>query len=121
MKILLLEPFFTGSHQSWAKGYQQFSQHEVKILSMPGRHWKWRMYGGAVELASEAKKIQDFKPDLLLATDMLDVATFLALTKNIFPNTPVALYFHENQITYPWSATDPDLTLKRDNQYGFIK
>jgi len=47
MKILLVEPFFVGSHASWAKGYQQFSQHDVEILSLPGRHWKWRMYGGA--------------------------------------------------------------------------
>ncbi len=120
MKILLIEPFFTGSHQSWALGYQQYSQHTIKILSLPGRHWKWRMYGGAVELAAQARKLADFQPDLLLATDMLDVTTFLALCPKEFLTIPVALYFHENQITYPWSSTDPDITLQRNNQYGFI-
>ena len=120
MKIVLIEPFLTGSHQLWAQGFQQFSQHEVRILSLPGRHWKWRMYAGAVELAEVYKTWTDFEPDLLLATDMLDFTTFLALTRKKTATIPTAIYFHENQITYPWSNTDPDLKLKRDNQYGFI-
>jgi len=117
-KILLLEPFFTGSHQSWAEGWQRFSQHEIKILSLPGRHWKWRMHSGAVSLARQLLKM-DFQPDLIVGTDMLDFATFLGLTRTKLATIPTALYFHENQITYPWSATDPDIALKRDNQYGF--
>ena len=118
-KILLLEPFFTGSHQSWAEGYQHFSQHEIKILSLPGRHWKWRMHSGAVSLAKQFLEIE-YQPDLILATDMLDFSTFLGLTRTKSANIPTALYFHENQITYPWSATDPDVALKRDNQYGYM-
>ena len=120
MKILLIEPFFTGSHRLWAEGYQSFSEHEVKILSLPGRHWKWRMYAGAVALATEFNSWTEYQPDLLLATDMLDLTTFLALTRQKTAHIPTAIYFHENQITYPWSSTDPDLTLKRENQYGFI-
>ena len=120
MKIALVEPFLAGSHQLWAEGFQQFSQHEVRILSLPGRHWKWRMYAGAVELAKIYNTWTDFEPDLLLATDMLDFTTFLALTRKKTATIPTATYFHENQITYPWSATDPDIKLKRDNQYGFI-
>ena len=120
MKILLLEPFFTGSHRLWAEGYQQYSKHEIKILSLPGRHWKWRMYAGAVELASQFLALKNYQPDLILATDMLDLTTFLALTRQKTATIPTAIYFHENQITYPWSAMDPDIALKRDNQYGFI-
>lgn len=119
MKILLVEPFFVGSHAAWAKGYQQFSQHNVEILSLPGRHWKWRMYGGAVTLAQQMKKLK-FKPDLLLVTDMLDLTTFLALTKRQTSNIPVAIYFHENQITYPWSPTDAQNKIERNNQIGFL-
>ncbi len=119
MKILLIEPFLEGSHQAWAEGYQRHSEHEVKILSLPGRHWKWRMYGGAVSLAKKFLEM-DFMPDLLLATDMLDFATFLALSRSKSGGIPTALYFHENQITYPWSPDDPDIALQRNNQYGFI-
>ena len=51
MKILILEPYFTGSHKQWALGYKKYSKHEVNILSMKGQFWKWRMHGGAVTLA----------------------------------------------------------------------
>lgn len=119
MKIALLEPFFTGSHQAWAVGYQQSSQHNVDIFSLPGRHWKWRMHGGAVSLAKQYNE-SEFEADLILATDMLDLSVFLALTKNKTSGIPVGIYFHENQLTYPWSATDPDVKLKRDGHYAFI-
>ncbi len=119
MKILLLEPFFTGSHQQWAEGFATHSQHEIKILSLPGKYWKWRMYGGAVSLA-EQFLASNFQPDLLLATDMLDLTTFLSLTRKRTAHLPTAVYFHENQITYPWSPTDADVALKRNNQYGFL-
>ena len=119
MKIALLEPFFTGSHQAWAEGYQQSSQHDVDIFSLPGRHWKWRMHGGAVSLAKQYSE-STFDADLILATDMLDLSVFLALTKNKTSGIPVSIYFHENQLTYPWSTTDPDVKLKRDGHYTFI-
>ena len=119
MNILLLEPFFTGSHQRWAEGYQQYSQHEITIFSLKGRHWKWRMYGGAVSLAKQCND-SSLQPDLILATDMLDLTTFVALTKKQFRDIPIVLYFHENQITYPWSPDDQDTKLNRNNQYGFI-
>ncbi len=32
---------------------------------------------------------------------MLDLATFLGLTRDLTAGVPVALYFHENQLTYP--------------------
>jgi glycosyltransferase involved in cell wall biosynthesis len=116
MKILLIEPFYTGSHKKWAEEYKQFSRHEVEILHLSGNHWKWRMHGAAVTLAMQPKQ----KPDLILATDMLDLSTYLALTRSWSYNIPSAIYFHENQLNYPWSATDEDVKLKRDNHYAFI-
>jgi len=119
MKILLIEPFFTGSHQQWAEGYQRHSEHEVQLLTLPGKFWKWRMAAGAVELAKRFLE-SDFKPDLILATDMLDLAPFLSLSRKKSGGIPTAIYFHENQITYPWSPTDEDVPLKRDHHYGFM-
>lgn len=119
LKIILLEPFFSGSHQQWAEGLKNNSRHKIEILSLKGRHWKWRMYGGAVALADQFNQL-NYHPDLLLATDMLDLATFMALTKNKSAHIPTAVYFHENQITYPWSPFDEDVKLERNNQYGFI-
>lgn len=119
MKILIVEPFFGGSHKKWAEEYQKFSTHEVEIISLPGRHWKWRMFGGAVELAKQFLDT-DFHPDLLLVSDMLDLATFVSLCRTRLLETTLSLYFHENQITYPWSPDDKDISLQRNNQYGFI-
>ena len=98
MNILLVEPYYSGSHKSWAQGYQSFSNHDVQIISLPGQFWKWRMHGGAITLAKQFMDM-DFSPDLILATDMLDLTTFLSLTKSRTAQVPNALYFHENQLS----------------------
>jgi glycosyltransferase involved in cell wall biosynthesis len=114
MEILLIEPYYTGSHQAWVDGYARHSHHVVRTLTLPGRFWKWRMHGGAVTLARCFRE-GDYHPDLILATDMLDLSTFLALTRDLTHDVPVALYFHENQLTYP-----PRHGERRDLHYGFI-
>lgn len=119
MNLLLLEPYFTGSHKAWAEGYAAHSTHDVTILSLPGNFWKWRMHGGAITLARQFLE-RDLQPDMILATDMLDLTTFLSLTRRKTSNLPVAVYFHENQLTYPWSPSDRDVQQKRDRHYGFI-
>lgn len=119
MRVALLEPFFTGSHKRWAEEYARFSRHEVKIFSLSGHHWKWRMHGGAVSLAEKFLK-SGFQADVILASDMLDLTTFLSLTRGVTHNIPAAAYFHENQLTYPWSPTDQDIQFERDNHYSFI-
>lgn len=119
MRILLLEPYFTGSHRDWALGYARNSQHEIAILQLKGAFWKWRMHGGAITLANRFLS-SDIDPDLIIATDMLDFTTFMALTRERIHDIPSALYFHENQICYPWSPSDRDILRKRDRHYGFI-
>ncbi|MFA9460922.1 tRNA-queuosine alpha-mannosyltransferase domain-containing protein [Thiohalorhabdus sp. Cl-TMA] len=119
MHILLLEPFFGGSHAAWALGLQRHSRHSVEILSLPGRNWKWRMHGGAITLAERFRAAQR-RPDLILATDLLDLTTFLALTREQTASIPVAAYFHENQFAYPRSPEDTDTAQGRDSHYGFI-
>jgi len=47
MQILLVEPYDTGSHGVWMRGYQAHSAHDVRILSLEGQFWQWRMQGGA--------------------------------------------------------------------------
>ena len=89
------------------------------MFTLPGRHWKWRMHGAAVELAKQFMD-QSVQPDVILTTDMLDTATFLALTRSRTANVPLAIYFHENQLTYPWSPTDEDVKQRRDRHYAWI-
>ncbi|MGR3179035.1 MAG: tRNA-queuosine alpha-mannosyltransferase domain-containing protein [Candidatus Anammoxibacter sp.] len=119
MDVLLIEPFYTGSHACWAEGYKEFSSHNVTILNLKGQFWKWRMHGGAITLARKFLD-QKCKYDLILVTDMLDLTIFQALTREATYNTPFAIYFHENQMSYPWSPTDRDVIKKRDRHYSFI-
>lgn len=82
------------------------------------------MHGGAITLARRflASAAQ---PDLIVATDMLDLTTFLALTRQQTAVTPTALYLHENQLTYPLpidGRTGPMRRQRgeRDHHYAFI-
>lgn len=129
MHVLLVSPYHGGSHQAWAEGYRRHSSHEVELLTLPSRFWKWRMHGGAVTLARRFLERQDggsrSAPEVLLATDMLDLTTFLALVRRHHPTLPAALYMHENQLTYPLPP-DPNTGSmrrqhgERDLHYAFI-
>ena len=77
------------------------------------------MHGGAVSLAAELIE-SGFEPELILASDMLDLALFTSLIRNDIGAIPAYVYFHENQITYPWSPKDRDIKNQRDHHYGFI-
>ena len=126
MHILIIEPFLGGSHAEWARGYAASSRHQVEILSLPGRHWKWRMQGGAPVLADRYRRMHDKKRplDLLLASDMLDLATFLGLLRDLpGPRPATTLYFHENQLTYPkapGSSRAPAKNHDLQRWFGFI-
>ncbi len=123
MRILIIEPFNGGSHAAWAQGYQRHSSHIVEILGLPGKNWKWRMLGAAVTLARQYRVLlaSGKQYDLILASDMFDLAVFLGLVSNL-PGSrpPVALYFHENQLTYPQSPNDQVRSVGRDRKFGLI-
>ncbi len=103
VNVLLIEPYYGGSHRTWVDGYRRFSSHHVDLMALPAQFWKWRMQGGAVTLARMFRD-GNFAPDVILASDMMDVSTFRALTRDLTANIPVALYFHESQFTYPQNS-----------------
>ncbi len=119
LDICLLAPWYGGSHRRWADGLQQHSRHRIEILSLPDRHWKWRLHGAAVTFAGLIRD-SGRRHDLILASDMMDVAVFRSLLRGSPADGPVAVYFHENQLGYPVSPLDSDLREGRDLHYGFI-
>lgn len=119
MNILFIEPFYTGSHASWIEGIISHSSHSGTSLTLPGRNWKWRMHGGSITLAGEFLKLKE-RPDLIIASDMLDLTGFLALTREITHSIPTAIYFHENQLTYPWSPVEKNGINVHKMHYSFI-
>jgi glycosyltransferase involved in cell wall biosynthesis len=125
VRVWALEPYYGGSHRQFLDGLARHSSHDFSLLTLPGRHWKWRMHGGALELAAQAAAALGQgaePPDVYFASDMLDLPVFLAaLGRGAAPPrvrraaaAPAIVYFHENQLTYPLPPG-----VERDLGYGF--
>lgn len=93
-------PFYGGSHRQWADELTARLPFKINMLTRPGEFWKWRMRGGALGLAREYQE-QGIQADVILTTDMLDVATFKGLVGKQLNDVPIITYFHENQLAYP--------------------
>lgn len=102
VKVFLVSGYHTGSHRAWAEGYAASSRHDIHLVTMPGAFWKWRLSGGFVSLAEQVEALAAVvgRPDVILATSMVDVAGLRGLVRWA-GEIPVALFMHENQITYP--------------------
>jgi len=88
----------------------------VEIWQLPPRKWKWRMRGSAYHFAARAREAGPGEaPDVVFASDFLNLADWRALTPPEFGRAPCAFYFHENQIGYPLSDHAPV-----EHHYGWI-
>ena len=110
MRFLFLEPFFGGSHRYFAEGLQRFSRHEIDLIHLPARFWKWRMRGAALYFIRQISNLKAY--DGLIASSMMSLSDFKALAGSNCP--PVLTYFHENQLSYPLAPGE-----SMDLQYGF--
>lgn len=122
-RIAVVEPYLGGSHRAWAEGYAEHSQHEVEVFGLPAVHWKWRMQGGHVSLAPqiEAAVAQRGPFDAVFASSMTNLPGLLGLCRGALAGARVALYLHENQLTFPWSERDrPDLTYPMINWTSMV-
>ncbi len=116
MRILALEPYYGGSHKAFLDGWSAHSRHEWTVLGLPAFKWKWRMRHSAYTLAEQVRErlAAGEQWDLLLCTDMLDLATFYGLAPRELRALPSVAYFHENQLTYPVRCES-----ERDYHFGY--
>ncbi len=103
MRILTLEPYYGGSHKAFLDGWSEAGRHPWSLLSLPAYKWKWRMRHAAVTFARQVEQEceRGERWDLLLCSDMLNLAEFLGLAPRHIRDLPRIIYFHENQLTYP--------------------
>lgn len=113
-KVLFIEPYYDGSHKYFADGLKKNYPADIDILSLPGYNWKWRMEGGAIELAEKYKNLKETYTKIICSS-MLDLPTFLALTNIDTSKISIILYFHENQFAYPVKEAH-----NADYHYSFI-
>jgi len=106
VKILLVEPYYGGSHRAWADGYRGNSAHDMTLVTHEARFWKWRMHGAHLTLVNAAVEVLDSPPDVVLASSMMNVPAFIGAARRTIGDAPVAVYFHESQFSYPLSPLD---------------
>jgi glycosyltransferase involved in cell wall biosynthesis len=97
--ILVLEPYFGGSHQSFLAGLQKYLPFSFHLITLPARKWKWRMRFSAPYFAGMLPAARDC--DAVLCSTFVDVAALRGMGPAWLREVPVFTYFHENQFSYP--------------------
>lgn len=114
-RILLLEPYWGGSHRAFIEGWGECSRHDWTLLTLPPYKWKWRMRHSALTLAGQARELYHAgeRWDVIFASDMLALAEFCGLAPEL-ATLPRIIYFHENQLMYPSRHSG-----ERDLHFGY--
>ena len=113
-RILILEPYFGGSHKLFLSGLQETVKAEYTLLTLPARKWKMRMQLSALWFIQEIKKIPEEQRifDTVLCSTFVDVAVLRSLLVSVTgwnSETRIVTYFHENQFAYPGQIADPTI------------
>ncbi|WP_028582424.1 tRNA-queuosine alpha-mannosyltransferase domain-containing protein [Desulfogranum japonicum] len=101
--ILIIEPYYGGSHKSFLAGLQFVLDRPCTLLTLPAKKWKTRMHlaaphmaGQIIDLYAGGKRYAG-----LFTSSFLDVAVLRSLLAQAGILLPIGLYFHENQFAYP--------------------
>lgn len=103
MRVLLLSGYHSASHQHWCEGLiRAFPEHHWTLRSQPAKHFSWRVRssGWLWALSNDDSFHQSY--DLVIATSLTSVLALKAQCTAL-QNTPLWLYFHENQFAHPIS------------------
>ena len=103
LRVLSLQSYYGGSHKQFQQGWEKYSKHRWSILALPPRHWKWRMRHAAIYFAEEVQRRlgEGEQWDVVVCTDMLNLAEFRGLMRRQISGIPIVMFFHENQFAYP--------------------
>ncbi len=105
-KILLLSAYDAVSHQHWRKGLvAAFPKYEWTVLTLPPRHFSWRVRGNSLSWAFGEQELLEKGYDLIIATSMTDLSALKGMAPAL-ADIPTLLYFHENQFDYPESGRE---------------
>ncbi|MEH6581908.1 MAG: DUF3524 domain-containing protein [Halioglobus sp.] len=101
MNVLLLSAYAAKSHVHWQRCLvSMFADWQWQVLSLPPRHFSWRVRGNPLYWALEEQAVLEGDYQLLIATSMVDLSTLRGLVPKLAA-IPTVLYFHENQFAYP--------------------
>ena len=101
MKLLVVEPYYGGSHRAFLDDLLRHLPHDAELLTLPAQHWKWRMRLAAPHFAALLSERTTEGYDAIFCSSLLDVAVFRGLLPPHLAALPLLVYFHENQFAYP--------------------
>lgn len=112
-RILIVEPYYGGSHRIFLEGLQAHVQADYTIFTLPARRWKMRMQLSALWAIEKIKGLATARRwfDSVLCSSFVDVAVFRALLGQVDGWNPAArmcTYYHENQLNYPTRESGRD-------------
>jgi glycosyltransferase involved in cell wall biosynthesis len=108
-RLLIIEPYWGGSHRAFLEGLRRRLEIACTLLTLPPRKWKMRMQLAAFWAAERIEKMAARGEvfDAALCSTFLDVAALRAQLCRRGIHLPLAVYFHENQFSYPGQVDDP--------------
>lgn len=112
-RVLILEPYFGGSHRSFLLGLQKYVPAEYHFITLPARKWKLRMQLSAPWYIEQIEALPESERyfDTVICSSFIDVAVFRALVDKVNGWNKLIktlVYFHENQFVYPYRSHQPD-------------
>ena len=102
-RILVLEPFYGGSHRAFLEQWTDNCDLDFTILGLPDKFWRWRTRHAAIYFADKLNLLPPEKLNfnLVFCSSMLNLPEFRGLAPKALRNLPAIVYFHENQLVYP--------------------
>uniref|UniRef100_A0A3B3SLC3 tRNA-queuosine alpha-mannosyltransferase n=1 Tax=Paramormyrops kingsleyae TaxID=1676925 RepID=A0A3B3SLC3_9TELE len=110
MSILLVEPFYGGSHKQLVDLLQE-ELADCVLHTLPAKKWHWRARTAAVHFMQAIPASTAYR--VIFSSSVLNLAELIALRPDLAPLRKV-LYFHENQLVYPVRKCQ-----ERDFQFGY--
>ncbi len=114
-RVLYVEPFDGGSHAAFGEALLRLVDAEWTRLTLPGRHWKWRMRGAVAYFVRAHAETLARPYDAVLASAYTPLAELVGLAPALGSARKI-LYFHENQLAFPVQEER-----ERDHHYGFTQ
>lgn len=120
MHILLLSAYDAHSHRRWRKGLvEAFPEHDWTVLTLPPRHFSWRVRGNSLSWAFGEREVLVQPYDMVIATSMVDLSALAGMVPTL-ATVPTLVYFHENQFAYPDRRAKPHIEPKVVSLYAAL-
>lgn len=106
-RILLLSAYDAHSHRQWRDTLcHMFPDYQWTCLSLPPRHFAWRVRGNSLSWAFNHRQTLTDNYDLLIVTSLVDLSSLRGFVPEL-ARLPTLVYFHENQFAYPARPSEP--------------